>query len=514
MRVAKINVDKNIEVLNSLVKNNLSLSQEEKVSIEETTEVVQILLERLHRKRLGRASTEKKSGGKKENEKKKDREPRNQLPSKRYPNAPVIEKNLDFEKAPECPCCQGKMVDSGMKEAVEQLGVIPKKYIIYRYWKHKYTCQGCHGAIKTVPTPPRIVPNSSYHDDLVMDVALSKYCDLLPIERYVAMAARNGLEGLPGQSLIGITHHLANFLECVYERLKEEILGARVIHADETPHKMLEGGGDKKSWFLWGFSCETSCFFEIQNSRSSEVPISFLRESKAEFLVSDVYSGYHKAVADTNTYREEHGLSLLCSAYCNVHARRKFVEQFNSLKAEEERSKLEEGTLTADVDVFLYCYREIYKLEGEAREGERDRTEARAAMSPYFEKMKTKCKELEASNSPKSGIGQAISYFWNHYKELTCCLEDPAIPLDNNAQERLLRPPVVGRKTWYGNHSKRGARTTAVLFSIVGACHLNKVNPREYLPHTVECLHRGEPPPTPHEYAQNCKNGRSPPDTG
>ena len=79
------------------------------------------------------------------------------------------------------------------------------------------------------------------HDDLVMDVALSKYCDLLPIERYVAMAARNGLEGLPGQSLIGITHHLANFLECVYERLKEEILGARVIHADETPHKMLEG---------------------------------------------------------------------------------------------------------------------------------------------------------------------------------------------------------------------------------------------------------------------------------
>ena len=64
MRVAKINVDKNIEVLNSLVKNNLSLSQEEKVSIEETTEVVQILLERLHRKRLGRASTEKKSGGK------------------------------------------------------------------------------------------------------------------------------------------------------------------------------------------------------------------------------------------------------------------------------------------------------------------------------------------------------------------------------------------------------------------------------------------------------------------
>ena len=178
MKVASINVDKNIEILSHLVKTNSSLSEEEKNSIEETAEVVQILLDRLARKRLGKKSSEKSPHPKVPKKETRQREPRNQLPSERYPDAPIIEKDLKFEETPQCPCCEGEMTDSGMREAVEQLSVIPKKYIIYRYLKRKYKCSHCHGTLKTVPTPPRIVPNSSYHDDLIMDVALSKYCDL------------------------------------------------------------------------------------------------------------------------------------------------------------------------------------------------------------------------------------------------------------------------------------------------------------------------------------------------
>ena len=495
MKVAKINVDKNIEVLSQLVKTNSSLSEEEKTSIEETTEVVQILLDRLARKRLGKKSSEKSQRPKVANKKPKEKEPRNQLPSKRYPHVPVIEKELGFEESPRCPCCQEKMKDSGMRETVEQLSIIPKKYIIYRYLKRKYRCGHCHGAMKMASLPARIVPGSSYDDEFVVDVALSKYCDLLPIERYVAIAARNGLEGLPAQSLIGLTHHFANFLECIYEKQKQEVLADRVVRADETPHRMLEGHGGKKSWYLWGFSSETSCFFEIQDTRSGEVASAFLMASRAEILVSDVFSGYSKAVKDTNIYRREKGLPLLLNAYCNSHSRRKF-------KLQEEHGKEE-------MEPFLANYREIYHLEADANEGKRDKATARAEMALYFEAMKTECKKLETEFSPRSELGKAISYFWNNYEGLTLCLKDPMIPLDNNAQERLLRSPVIGRKTWYGNHSKRGARTTAVFFSIVGACHLNKINPREYFPFVVECLHRGESPPTPYEYS--LLKGRSPP---
>ena len=74
--------------------------------------------------------------------------------------------------------------------------------------------------------------------------------------------------------------------------------------------------------------------------------------------------------------------------------------------------------------------------------------------------------------------------------------------------ERRLRSPVVGRKTWYGTHSKRGAETAAKLFSIVESCKLNGVNPREYIPYMVAVLHQGGEPPTPYEYAKMDKKDR------
>ncbi|MGK5089976.1 hypothetical protein WDW86_20690 [Bdellovibrionota bacterium FG-2] len=100
------------------------------------------------------------------------------------------------------------MSDSGMTEDSEQLTVIPKKYEIILNKKVKYRCQ-CQGSIVTAPTPARIIEGSSYSDEMIQDVALSKYCDLIPIQRYAAMAARSGLKDLPPQSLIELTRQNA-----------------------------------------------------------------------------------------------------------------------------------------------------------------------------------------------------------------------------------------------------------------------------------------------------------------
>ena len=89
-----------------------------------------------------------------------------------------------------------------------------------------------------------------------------------------------------------------------------------------------------------------------------------------------------------------------------------------------------------------------------------------------------------------------------NYAGLTLFLTDPEIPIDNNSQEGLLRSPVVGRKTWYGTHSERGALTAAILFTLVESCKLNHVNPREYFKQLVTDLHDGEPVLTPVEFKQ------------
>ena len=93
-----------------------------------------------------------------------------------------------------------------------------------------------------------------------------------------------------------------------------------------------------------------------------------------------------------------------------------------------------------------------------------------------------------------------MSYFLENYVGLTLCLNHPEIPLDNNSQERSFRSHVVGRKTWYGTHSKRGAETAAILFSIIETCKLNKVNPREYFKKLTEDILAGYPPYTPLEF--------------
>ena len=101
---------------------------------------------------------------------------------------------------------------------------------------------------------------------------------------------------------------------------------------------------------------------------------------------------------------------------------------------------------------------------------------------------------------------QALSYFLENYEGLTLCLKDPKVPIDNNAQERLLRSHVVGRKTWYGTHSEQGAKTAAILFSIVETCKLNGINPREYFKNLVQDLLAGKNPYTPNEYKDFAKN--------
>ncbi len=80
------------------------------------------------------------------------------------------------------------------------------------------------------------------------------------------------------------------------------------------------------------------------------------------------------------------------------------------------------------------------------------------------------------------------------------------VAIDNNLQERLLRSHVVGRKTWYGTHSERGAETAAIIFSIIETCKLNQVNPREYLEKLVQDLLQGQNPYTPKDFADLAKN--------
>jgi len=411
-----------------------------------------------------------------------------QLPSLRYPEAPLIEREVTLDHMPSCKCCGSEMEDSGMTENSEYLTSIPQQFYVIRQKRHKYRCGKCHGDMVTAPSPPRVKPGSSYSDEMMIDVAMSKYCDLIPIERYTSMAGREGLKDIPPQSLIELTHYLAEFVNPVYEKLKEEIKLGQVLHADETPHRMLEDHGDK-SWYLWGFSRKKTSYFEIHDTRSGDVASEVLLESKCEYLVSDVFSGYRKAVSESNKIRREKNLPIILNIYCNAHARRKFKESEEKYPDESK--------------YFMERYKKIYRLEKIAQSRPPGRVlRVRKYMTKIFEEMRVAAMENMSGYSSKSKIAKAMSYYLKNYSSLILFIKSKELPIDNNSQERLMRSPVVGRKTWYGTHSKRGAKTTAILFSMVESCKLNNVNPREYFRKLVEDLHRGKVPYTPQEYRE------------
>jgi transposase len=411
--------------------------------------------------------------------------PGRKQPSIRYPNVPIREVVIAADPVPACDACGLQMSDSGMRECSEQLTVIPKRYEIISQKLVKYRCS-CHGCVSTAKAPERIIPGSTYSDEMVLDVALSKYCDLLPIHRYVAMAERSGVAGLPPQSLIECTHGLADFLLPAYDLLEEQAMSARVLSADETPHKMLEGS-NTKNWSLWGFSTPQVCFLTCHDTRSGDVASEVLEKSKCEVLVSDVYTGYGKATRICNELRQRAKLPMLQNAYCNAHARRYFFKSW--------KSPVKYG------QYYLDQYHEIYDLNEEARGQEADKVlEYRRQMRSLFEGMRTQAESELSSHSEKSQYGKALRYFVGNYVGLTLFLNDAEVPIDNNRQERLLRSHVVGRKTWYGTHSERGANTAAVLFSLVESCKLIHVNPREYFKKLTAALLAGEKPFTPHDF--------------
>jgi transposase len=423
---------------------------------------------------------------KKPEKKKKEEPPKPQIkrPSERYPNVPVRDEVISLEPAPNCNVCGFVMKDSGMTEDSEQLTVIPKKYEITRLKRVKYRCS-CQACLLTAPLPPRIIEGSSYSDEMILDVVLSKYCDLIPIGRYVAMADRGGLMDLPPQSLIELTHGFADFVRPVYDLLKAGSMRARVLNADETPHRMLEGS-DKKTWYLWGFSTPSFCFLECHDTRSGDVASDILLKSKCEVLVSDVFSGYGKAIRISNVSRKEAGQALIQNANCNAHARRYFFKPRLHYR---------------EAEFYLEHYHQIYQLNSDSKgKSHSEVLELRSQMRPMFEAMKKRALEELVKYPNQNKYHKALNYFLENYVGLTLFLADPEVPIDNNAQERLLRSHVVGRKTWYGTHSERGAQTAAILFSLVETCKLNGVNPQEYFKSLTSDLLQGKNPVTPDQF--------------
>ena len=100
--------------------------------------------------------------------------------------------------------------------------------------------------------------------------------------------------------------------------------------------------------------------------------------------------------------------------------------------------------------------------------------------------MRTWLTSAYGSLSSKSPLAQAIQYSLTRWVALTRYVEDGRIEVDNNAAERAIRALVLGRRNYLFAGSDAGGETAACLYSLIGTCRLNGIDPHRYLREVLE----------------------------
>ena len=379
---------------------------------------------------------------------------------KAQPQLPIEITNHHFDGPPECPACGGEMkVWEGQFESSEEITVVETTFKLSCHRRQKYRC-GCHGAVLTAPGPDKLISGGRYSVDFAVHTAIEKFCDHLPLERQTRRMARCGLD-VSSQTLWDQQEALARHLEPTWRVLWSRALAEDVPYVDETGWRMM-GSKQKPKWTLFGLTAPQLAVYHLVHSKSTATTREILSGFRGT-LVVDGYKVYPIVAELEKTIR---------IAHCWAHADRKFKDAKDPPQA---------------ISTMRRWIAKLYEIEREvagpfpgAEAAQRRRHALRQEKSArVLEQIRQAA--FDQGGLRRSAFGKALRYLLKHWDGLVMFLENPRIALDNNAAERVLRGPVVGRKNFYGNRSKRGARTAAILYSLIESAKLCGREPRAYL---------------------------------
>lgn len=404
---------------------------------------------------------------------------------KSQPALPLVERIHTLE-APDTACasCGGVLQTwAGQFEESEEVHVVERKFVLVQHRRQKYRCV-CGGCVETAPAPLKLFEGARYSIDFAIEVAVQKYLDHLPLERQVRIFHREGLE-VDSQTLWDYLERLARLLAPAYAQLHAFQLAQPVLGADETRWPLLGAPqGERSKWHTWALSSPLAAYYGILDSRSTEAAKVMLN-GYAGVVVVDGYSVYQALQLRGGSFT---------LAHCWSHVRREFF-------AAREKYP--------GADIALDFIGELYAIERECETGppglaerQRLRTEKSAAIIGRLHAW-----ALEQRVLPESALGKALAYMAGLWPGLLRFLHDARIPLDNNATERALRGPVIGRKNHHGSRSRRGTEVAALIYSLVETAKLNDVEPKAYLRRAVHAALANKPLPLPHALATSALAG-------
>lgn len=366
-----------------------------------------------------------------------------------------------------CPRCGQPLLPRSDTEDSEQIEIEVRAYrrvIHRRRYQRSCTCDGPN--TRTAASPPKLIPKGRYGISVWVEILLDKYFSYRPTERLLASWRLLGLDLAPGTVTDGLSR-LEVLLGPIDQALQERNRLGDLHQGDETrwPVFVAQEGKEGYGWWLWVVLGPDTVVYLLDSGRSHTVPENHYRAESRGVLVVDRYAAY-KAMSWVKD-------GVIVLAFCWAHVRRDFI------RVGKGWPELKTWALQ-----WLRQIRALYRLNDRrlaAEPGSAAFREADDGLRQAVAAMKAQRETELARAGLATPCRKALESLEEHWEGLTRFVDDPRIPMDNNASERRARGPAVARKHFYGSGAEWSGRLMAALFSILATLSLWKVNPRRWL---------------------------------
>jgi transposase len=343
----------------------------------------------------------------------------------------------ETHQVPCCPECQGRLTRTGdtRKRLTEDLPQGLKaevtEHTIHRDW-----CPRCQKQVE--PRLPDVLPRCTLGNRLLTLSAWMHYGNGSTIRQIVEVLNYHLQIAVTEGGLIQMWHRLAEVLCGWYQQIHADCLAAAVLNADETGWRV-----NGTTHWLWCFTQPQATYYLIDRSRGHPALDKFFVEEFAGTLVTDFWAAYD-AVPCGGRQR------------CWPHLLRELTEV--------EKAGQQAGRNQDDWPSFARRLRRVFAdgVKLRARRGELPEAEYDMAVA----RLEARLTDLGLAEWRQADAARLAGRLRKYGDELLTFLWDDAIPADNNAAERAIRPAVLMRKNSYANQSDRGANTQAVLMSV------------------------------------------------
>ena len=360
-------------------------------------------------------------------------------------------------------------------EVYERVELVPAKLKVYEHHVAVYKGTSSKEIIKA-PRPKDLMRNCIATPAFVAAIVNAKFVNSVPVNRLSAEIERiDDVKILPQNMCRWVNICSERYIARLFDRLRQEILSCHVIQADETPCLVNRDGrpaGSKSyMWVYRSGQYEDHPFilYEYQKTRKADHPRQFLKEFRG-ICLTDGYQVYHTIDGERDD---------LTIAGCWAHAKRRFAEVVKTLGKTAKGSFAH--TALGMVNGMYHFEKQYADLSPEERLQKR-----KERILPLVEAFFVYLKKEGAVITPKSKTGEAISYCINQEKYLRVFLTDGAVPMDNNAAERAIRPFCLGKHNWQVIDTISGAKASAIWYSIAETAKANSLKPYEYFKYLLE----------------------------